>query len=90
MEAIKSTYQEPKGVVHLNGQAPNGVVRLNGQEPKPFLSEKSVKQRDSPSPLLFIMLIVEVLEISKREHPLLFTPFTTSQSWHKHLSLRTI
>lgn len=55
VEAIKSTYQEPKG-----------VVRLNGLESDVFNIAKGVKQGDSLSPLLFLLFMDEVASICKR------------------------
>ena len=56
--AIKSAYQDPKG-----------VVRLNGMKSSPFRFYKGVKQREGLSPLLFNIVMDEVLKACKRRTP---------------------
>lgn len=66
ISAIKSVYQDPKG-----------IVRLNGSESEPFRFYKGVKQGDSLSPLLFIVCMDEVWKVCKRR-----TPRTTVGYWN--------
>jgi hypothetical protein len=45
------------------------VVRINGRLSDPFDIERGVKQGDSMSPLLFIILMDAILKICKRRTP---------------------
>jgi hypothetical protein len=54
-QAIKSTFTGVKG-----------VVRINGRSSGPFDVERGVKQGDSMSPLLFIIVMDAILKICKR------------------------
>jgi hypothetical protein len=46
-----------------------GVVRINGRSSDPFDIERGVKQGDSMSPLLFIIVMDAILKICKRRTP---------------------
>jgi hypothetical protein len=57
-QAIKSTFTGVKG-----------VVRINGRSSDPFDIESGVKQGDSMSPLLFIIVMDAILKMCKRRTP---------------------
>jgi hypothetical protein len=57
-QAIKSTFTGVKG-----------VVRINGRSSDPFDIERRVRQGDSMSPLLFIIVMGAILKICKRRTP---------------------
>jgi hypothetical protein len=46
-----------------------GVVRINGHSSDPFNIERGVKQGESMSPLLFIIVMDAILKICKRRTP---------------------
>jgi hypothetical protein len=54
-----------------------GVVRINSRSSDPFDIERGVKQGDSMSPLLFIIVMDAILKICKRR-----TPRTTVGFWN--------
>jgi hypothetical protein len=57
-QAIKSTFTGVKG-----------VVKINSRLSDPFDIERGVKQGDSMSPLLFIIVMDAILKICKRQTP---------------------
>jgi hypothetical protein len=67
-QAIKSTFTGVKG-----------VVRINCHSSDPFDIERGVKQGDSMSPLLFIIMMDAILKICKRRTPRMSVGFWNMQ-----------
>jgi hypothetical protein len=70
-QAIKSTFTGVKGVVRINRHSSN-----------PFDIERGVKQGDSMSPLLFIIVTDAILKICKRRTPRMRVGFWNMQHAH--------
>jgi hypothetical protein len=75
-QAIKSTSTGVKG-----------VVRINGRSSDPFDIERGVKQGDSMSPLLFIIVMDAILKICKRQTPRTRVGFLNMQHVYAQLLL---